>query len=784
MSDGNHRRPAVPLERPVRLRPSWARRLARLAVVVGLSVAIIGRGSDMLDRKPDCATAVHKGSRIAVQVCQLELERTKDPATGVLLAKALSAAGDLDGAKRTAAQWLTTPVRSDALQILGEIARAEGRNDDAMVALDRARALHLIELKPKQLARDDATLSMIRTDRSEFAEALRLVAECITVAERVEDTSLQVYCHLTAAKTLIRVGYWLATDHEIDLASLLAASDRERSDLEYQRGNFAQESGHHPLAVAHFRHALRLRQGAPDSLWILRTELTLAYSLAETGDIDEARLHLETARFLDFDHKLEAGRAWVAAQIAYRAHDLSRAASLTEKYFQLLDDDDPDHDDQLDVVILRTQIELERGELEHAEDWAKRGIEQAEAIRGKQSVELRSWFLTKRRAPYELLFTALARNSRVEDAAMAFDQWQGRTVQDALATPPSPTSFDYRGIVDQVTRLGAWLPIVSEGALARPADRESVLRTMLDIDLLALIVADGEVWQLTAHHGPLRLSKLGAFADIKYLVAKFSGHAATDTDLASSLGTWLLPDDAFRKTNEVLHVLIDGQLGGLPVAALRRGTTPLIAMRPIVRVLRLPETRCVHVHRPGPATVLAAPDSRILNVVVEAVRVAGLLHTTSAIGRQATKAALFHAAGDGVLHVASHGKIGMDGASLVLGDGEVSALEISASRRAPSLVVLSACDTAASDESDAELARSLASGFLGAGSQHVVATLRPVTDSGALEISTQFYREGGVADPARALAAVQTALVGTSNHDWPYFVVFGPDVCREDSPTR
>jgi hypothetical protein len=362
---------------------------------------------------------------------------------------------------------------------------------------------------------------------------------------------------------------------------------------------------------------------------------------------------------------------------------------------------------------------------------------------------------------------------------MVFDEWQGRTVQDALARPWRPASLDYRGMADQVTRLGAWLRVASQAPFARSPDRDAVLRTMRGIDLLALIVANDDVWILTANHGPPRLSRLAPLAEIKKLVDDFRGHP-TDVKLASTLGALLLPDNSFRATREVLHVLVDGRLGGLPAAALRHGATPLIARRPIVRVLRLPETRCVHVTRSGAATVLAAPGDTLPNAQREAEQVAELLHTTSKIGAAATKAALFAATSDGVLHVAAHGTIGMDGAALVLGDGEVSALEISARRLAPSLAVLSACDAATSE--DPELAGSLAAGFLGAGSQHVVATLRPVSDAGALEISTRFYRAGGVADPARALAAVQSALAKSPNIDWPYFTVFGPDACLEDAP--
>jgi CHAT domain-containing protein len=299
---------------------------------------------------------------------------------------------------------------------------------------------------------------------------------------------------------------------------------------------------------------------------------------------------------------------------------------------------------------------------------------------------------------------------------------------------------------------------------------------MHGIDLVALIVADGDVWSLTANHGPPRLVKLGPLAEVKERVDEFRGDPF-DLTLASALGTLLLPDDSFRPTDDVLYVLVDGRLAGLPVAALRRGAKALIEMRPIVRVLRLPETRCVPAAPSGHATVLAAdPASDIPKARTEAEQVAALLHTVATTGNAATRHALFTAAGDAVLHVAAHAGVGNDGAALQLADGEVSALEISARQLDPSLAVLSACSAAESN--DSELAGSLAAGFLGAGSRHVVATLQSITDAGAQEVTRRFYDFGGVADPPRALRAAQAALVHT-NTDWPYFVVFGPDVCRE-----
>jgi tetratricopeptide (TPR) repeat protein len=786
MSDESRGERAVPLERPVRIRRSWLRRLLRLAIVC-LGVAIVAEISDigLLDQERECAAAVHNKRQDAVAVCQRAYQDDQDPVIGVLLANAQLAAGDKAAGKRLAEQLLTTPQRSDALQMLGRIARDADKNDDAATMLEEARRLHRIERRSDELAGDDGVLAMVRVARSEFVEALQLVDECLHEAELGKNAERQRICHLAAARTLIQIGYWSAAEQELESARQLSTTDHEHSSLAYQRGNLASETGKHLLAISLFQNALRLRlRGRPqDNPWILKTELDLAYSSAEEHKFDDARGYLADATVRDSDHEYEPLRTWVAARIAYCQDELAKAASLVEKYFQLrAPDDSSDRDDRIDVAVLGAQIELKRYDLERARYWAERGIEQAELVRGAQSVlELRPSVLTKRRAPYELLFVALAGLDQVETAAMVFDQWQGRTVQDALARSQPPASLDFRGMADHIARLGKWLPVASHAAFARSPDPDTVLHTMRDIDLLALIVANGDVWRLTANHGPPRLDRLGSVVEINELVDRFRSHPTTELQAASALADRLLPDELFRTTRESLHVVIDGQLPPLPLAALRRGGTPLVAMRPIVRALRLPETPCVHVMRSGHATVLAYAAGNLPNTRPEAEQVGPLLQAATKIGGAATKAALRSAAHDAVLHVATHGNIGMDGASLTLADGEMSALEILAHGIGPSLAVLSACDVGASSPQDFELAGSLVAGFLGAGSQHVVATLSAVFDVKAPEIATQFYRAGGVADPVRALQTVQSALAKTNNVDWPYFVVFGPDVCPEDA---
>jgi CHAT domain-containing protein len=157
-----------------------------------------------------------------------------------------------------------------------------------------------------------------------------------------------------------------------------------------------------------------------------------------------------------------------------------------------------------------------------------------------------------------------------------------------------------------------------------------------------------------------------------------------------------------------------------------------------------------------------------------------MLHTTATIGAAATRAALFGAANAGVLHIAAHAESGLDGAALVLADGAVPVLEVAARQIGPALVVLPMCDAGTSSEYDSasgfDVTGRPAAGFLTAGSQRVVTTLHSVPDADAKEAVMHFYR-AGVADPARALWAAQVELSQDDNDAWPYFAVFGPEVC-------
>ncbi|MGH2913331.1 MAG: tetratricopeptide repeat protein, partial [Solirubrobacteraceae bacterium] len=318
-------------------------------------MAIVAEISDisLLDRGRECTAAVRGERQDAVVVCQRAYQDNQDPVIGVLLAKAKYAAGDKATAEWLARQLVRTSQRSDALHILGQLAHANNKDDEAVTAFEQARQLHSLEHRPWEVADDAWSLALIRARRNEFAEALQLADECIKQAQLAGDPLLQRRGHLTAAKTLIRVGYWHAAEKELDDASLVATTNTGRADVEYQRASFYQEQGEHHQARAHFEKALRYNEGSQDSLWTLNTELNLAYSLAEEGRLGDAQARLAEAALLDSGHDKEPERAWVAARIAYRQHDLVSAASLIEKYFKLVSaDESVDRDDQIDVATL------------------------------------------------------------------------------------------------------------------------------------------------------------------------------------------------------------------------------------------------------------------------------------------------------------------------------------------------------------------------------------------------------------------------------------------------
>ncbi|MEW9530011.1 CHAT domain-containing protein [Microbispora sp. NPDC049125] len=131
-----------------------------------------------------------------------------------------------------------------------------------------------------------------------------------------------------------------------------------------------------------------------------------------------------------------------------------------------------------------------------------------------------------------------------------------------------------------------------------------------------------------------------------------------------------------------------------------------------------------------------------------------------------------------VLHVAAHGMFSPRSPMLsriTLDDGPLMAYDLLKARRAPRLVVLSACDAGMAHAPLDGAALGLAGAFLDRGSACVVAGVVPVRDDEALTLMTLFHAlvaEGRSAADALGTAAAKTGVPG--------FVCFG----RGDLPVR
>jgi len=154
------------------------------------------------------------------------------------------------------------------------------------------------------------------------------------------------------------------------------------------------------------------------------------------------------------------------------------------------------------------------------------------------------------------------------------------------------------------------------------------------------------------------------------------------------------------------------------------------------------------------------------------------------IGGRATEAAFLRAApGKRVVHLATYGvlnkhnplfsfvELAPDGVQ----DGRLDVQEVFGLELAADLVVLSACQTGLGSGRLADVPPgddwvSLTRAFLHAGAHSVVATLWAVEDRATADLMERFYKDyGSGADPGRALARAQRAVLGARATAHPFY---------------
>jgi CHAT domain-containing protein len=149
------------------------------------------------------------------------------------------------------------------------------------------------------------------------------------------------------------------------------------------------------------------------------------------------------------------------------------------------------------------------------------------------------------------------------------------------------------------------------------------------------------------------------------------------------------------------------------------------------------------------------------------VRQVAALHPAATVlrgGAATADATLAALDGAGLAHIACHGRFRADSplfSSLELADGPITALDLQRLRRAPDVVVLSACDAALSDRYAGDELLGLAAVLLGLGTRTIVASVVPVPDAAARRLMVALHRNLVAGDgPATALAHAQATLRG------------------------
>jgi hypothetical protein len=416
-------------------------------------------------------------------------------------------------------------------------------------------------------------------------------------------------------------------------------------------------------------------------------------------------------------------------------------------------------------------------DLSAAEQYYRSSIDVVEQIRARtMMLEMRPRVLATRRKPYEALFVLLASEHRNAAALAVAEQLHARTWLDALTTTIDPHNRPSRR-----TPPPAAAPLSVDALLSAIGARE----------VLVYVEAGGDLWRIHVDGKQIidgsPLVEVVELSSVEPLLAAWQKHPG-ESDTAEQLGELLIPSD-LAVSARPLYLVVDDRLAELPFPALRRSHRYLIDDRPLVRLPGLAALGCrVHDATMGAAVLMGDSRADLPQARLEVKRLADVIGGQLFVGAEATADALAHASHAELLHLAVHAKLDVRGGVLELADERITAADIVARGIGPRVAVLAGCASGAS--TDAEGWGSLASAFLVAGSQTVVATLHSVADSDAATVMRAFYDADGAHHPAAALAEAQRILAHDPDrlavhNTWAEFAVWGnaePDECADVLP--
>ena len=231
----------------------------------------------------------------------------------------------------------------------------------------------------------------------------------------------------------------------------------------------------------------------------------------------------------------------------------------------------------------------------------------------------------------------------------------------------------------------------------------------------------------------------------------------------------------------------DGVLRGIPMAALHDGKSYLIEKYAISTTASLSLTASLPLERQNLEALMAGltvakpPFAALSNVEAEVSGVEKILGGKSILDKEFTLANLQNKLAEGgypIVHLATHGKFGVDTAStfLLAYDTRISVEEIDrllrVNLRLPvQLLTLSACQTAAGDNRSA---LGIAGVAVRAGVKSALASLWYINDASTVPLIEEFYRQLRQPEITKAEALRQAQLILIKNEDYAHPAVWSP----------
>jgi hypothetical protein len=653
----------------------------------------------------------------------------------------------------------------DAAAGLAEAARGRGDLLECLAALDEAE-----RLQPD--GRRNITVASFRP--AALAEA-RLLPEARAAAE-----SYIELCSDSSIPDEVPIA-------ELDLAriALLAGDPATARDVAGRAARAFSARGKRvtaALAGVTRLHAELLDGAVKPST--VRSGLAIA-AVLESGGLrrDALRARLLVARI-----ELERGARAAAVRQLEQARPLARSGTVADR-----------------VELLHTQslARLAAGDGAGAERLLTRGLRLLEDYRAALGAfELRA---TASAIGADLSHTGLrlAFGSREPEAVLVWaERLRGNALRLPLVRPPDDASL--AAMQAELRHLGARARAAEERGVASGSDGrrarvEAAIRARTRLVpgegepvgdppgvreaagalgervLVEYVELDGALAALTLREGEARLHELdgnadAALAELDWLrfalgrlarrrgsVAEHAAAAANAHASAAALESILLGPMLEIIGAAPLVIVPTGALHGVPW-----GVLPALRGRPVTIAPSL-ATWCGLAAQPpsrGRRVVLAA-GPRLRHAAREVSTLAALYPGASVLtGRAATSgAALDRLDGAALAHFACHGHFRGDSplfSALELADGPLNVYELQRLRRAPEVVVLSACDLAISGRRPGDELLGLAAALLGMGTRTIVASVVPVPDAPARRLMLAFHRAlRHRHEPATALALAQ-----------------------------